>query len=49
VSPTDVDARWCLDQYFRELAALAAGSAGPLDPGQVLDVMARYATDPYKG
>lgn len=35
--------------YFRELAALAAGSTGPLDPAQVLEVMSRYATDPYQG
>jgi len=35
--------------YFRDLAELAAGATGPLDPTQVLKVMARYATDPYKG
>jgi quercetin dioxygenase-like cupin family protein len=35
--------------YFRELAALAAGAPGPLDPAQVLEIMARYATDPYRG
>lgn len=35
--------------YFRELAELAAGQTGPLDSARVLEVMARYATDPYRG
>ncbi len=35
--------------YFRELAGLRPGSDGVLDPAQVLAVMQRYATDPYRG
>lgn len=35
--------------YFRELAELAGGAIGPLDPTKMLEVMARYATDPYRG
>ena len=35
--------------YFRELASLAASATGPLDPAQVLEVMSRYATEPYRG
>ena len=32
--------------YFRALAELAAGATSRLDPARVLEVMARYATDP---
>lgn len=34
--------------YFRELSQLAAKSEGPLDPGQILAIMGRYATEPYR-
>jgi quercetin dioxygenase-like cupin family protein len=34
--------------YFRELAQLSPGPDGRLDPAQVLAVMARYATEPYR-
>jgi mannose-6-phosphate isomerase-like protein (cupin superfamily) len=34
--------------YFRELAHLAPGADGRLDPQQVLAIMSRYATDPYR-
>ena len=34
--------------YFRELSALAAESDGPLDPKDVLAIMSRYATEPYR-
>jgi mannose-6-phosphate isomerase-like protein (cupin superfamily) len=34
--------------YFRELGALRPGPNG-LDPAVVLDVMSRYATEPYRG
>jgi hypothetical protein len=35
--------------YFRELSALAAQRGGPgaVDQNAILEVMARYATDPY--
>ncbi len=40
VSPTDVDARWCLDQYFRELAArfdtgFDPGKSNPAHDGEM--------------
>lgn len=34
--------------YFRELSQLAAEKPGPLDPGHVLRIMSRYATEPYR-
>ncbi|MCU1628646.1 MAG: hypothetical protein JWP64_3595 [Pseudonocardia sp.] len=34
--------------YFRELGALRPGPDG-LDPAVVLDLMSRYATEPYRG
>ena len=34
--------------YFRELKGLTPGSNGLLDPAEVLDVMSRYATEPYR-
>jgi mannose-6-phosphate isomerase-like protein (cupin superfamily) len=34
--------------YFRELSHLAAKSDGPLDPEEVLAIMSRYATEPYR-
>ena len=33
--------------YFRELQSLRPGPDGMLVPAQVLEVMARYATEPY--
>jgi mannose-6-phosphate isomerase-like protein (cupin superfamily) len=33
--------------YFRELSTLRPGPAG-LDPAEVLQVMSRYATEPYR-
>jgi len=33
--------------YFRELGTLAAGSEGAY-PDAILDVMSRYATEPYR-
>ena len=34
--------------YFRELSKLQPGTDGPLNPADVLALMARYATDPYR-
>jgi mannose-6-phosphate isomerase-like protein (cupin superfamily) len=34
--------------YFRDLADLRPGPDGVLVPAQVLEVMARYATEPYR-
>ena len=34
--------------YFRELSKLQSGTDGRLDPADVLTLMARYATDPYR-
>jgi quercetin dioxygenase-like cupin family protein len=34
--------------YFRELSQLSPGADGRLDPAQILAVMARYATEPYR-
>jgi mannose-6-phosphate isomerase-like protein (cupin superfamily) len=34
--------------YFRELSELAAKTEGPLDPGEILAIMARYSTEPYR-
>ena len=34
--------------YFRELSQLLPGSDGRLDPQEILAIMARYATDPYR-
>ncbi len=34
--------------YFRDLADLRPGPDGVLVPGEVLEVMARYATEPYR-
>jgi mannose-6-phosphate isomerase-like protein (cupin superfamily) len=34
--------------YFRELCRLTPGTDGRLDPAEVLAVMARYATEPYR-
>jgi mannose-6-phosphate isomerase-like protein (cupin superfamily) len=34
--------------YFRDLADLRPGSDGALVPAEVLEVMARYATEPYR-
>jgi quercetin dioxygenase-like cupin family protein len=34
--------------YFRELSQLTPGTDGRLDPAEVLAVMARYATEPYR-
>lgn len=34
--------------YFRELSQLRPGSDGRMDPQQILEIMARYATDPYR-
>jgi len=34
--------------YFRELSKLQPGAGGRLDPADVLALMARYATDPYR-
>ena len=34
--------------YFRDLADLRAGPDGMLVPTEVLEVMARYATEPYR-
>jgi mannose-6-phosphate isomerase-like protein (cupin superfamily) len=34
--------------YFRELAALRPGPDGRPAPGEVLQIMARYATEPYR-
>lgn len=34
--------------YFRELSTLQPGADGRLDPADVLALMARYATDPYR-
>jgi mannose-6-phosphate isomerase-like protein (cupin superfamily) len=34
--------------YFRELRDLRPGSDGTLNPSEVLGVMARYATEPYR-
>jgi uncharacterized cupin superfamily protein len=35
--------------YFRDLTALRPGPSGSLDPQEVLEVMLRYATEPYRG
>lgn len=35
--------------YFRELAAATRDADGPLAPDVVLGIMARYATEPYRG
>ncbi|NHA67683.1 cupin domain-containing protein [Phycicoccus flavus] len=35
--------------YFRDLADLRPGPDGALVPAEVLEVMARYATEPYRG
>jgi quercetin dioxygenase-like cupin family protein len=34
--------------YFRELTRLTPGTDGRLDPAEILAVMARYATEPYR-
>lgn len=34
--------------YFRDLQSLRPGPDGMLVPAEVLDVMARYATEPYR-
>lgn len=34
--------------YFRDLQGLRPGPDGMLDPAEVLEVMARYATEPYR-
>ncbi len=34
--------------YFRELSALQADTDGRLDPNEILALMARYATDPFR-
>jgi quercetin dioxygenase-like cupin family protein len=34
--------------YFRELSQLTPDTEGRLDPAEILAVMARYATDPYR-
>ena len=34
--------------YFRDLAGLRPGPDGVLVPAEVLEVMARYATEPYR-
>ena len=34
--------------YFHELAELAGASDGPPDPKDMLAIMARYATEPYR-
>jgi quercetin dioxygenase-like cupin family protein len=34
--------------YFRELSQLAPDANGRLDPAEILAVMARYATEPYR-
>jgi quercetin dioxygenase-like cupin family protein len=34
--------------YFRELSGLAPGADGRFDPQEILQIMARYATDPYR-
>ena len=35
--------------YFRDLQGLRPGPDGVLDPAEVLEIMARYATEPYRG
>ena len=32
--------------YFRELGA--AARSGPLEPAAILEIMSRYATEPYR-
>jgi mannose-6-phosphate isomerase-like protein (cupin superfamily) len=34
--------------YFRELSALPTDTDGRLDPNEILALMARYATDPFR-
>ena len=34
--------------YFRELAGLTPGTDGRLNPSEVLEIMARYATEPAR-
>jgi hypothetical protein len=34
--------------YFKELAALPPGTDGRLDPADILAVMSRYGTEPYR-
>ena len=34
--------------YFKELATLRPGPDGQLDPAEILALMSRYATDPYR-
>jgi mannose-6-phosphate isomerase-like protein (cupin superfamily) len=34
--------------YFRELSGLAPGADGRMDPHKVLEIMSRYATDPFR-
>jgi mannose-6-phosphate isomerase-like protein (cupin superfamily) len=34
--------------YFRELSGLRPGTDGRIDPEQILAIMSRYATDPYR-
>jgi quercetin dioxygenase-like cupin family protein len=34
--------------YFRELSTLQPGTDGRLDPADVMALMARYATEPYR-
>jgi quercetin dioxygenase-like cupin family protein len=34
--------------YFRDLTSLRPGPGGALDPNEVLEVMRRYATEPYR-
>ena len=35
--------------YFRELQGLSVAAGGHLDPAEMLAVMERYATEPYRG
>jgi quercetin dioxygenase-like cupin family protein len=35
--------------YFRDLQGLRPGPDGALNPAEVLEIMARYATEPYRG
>ena len=34
--------------YFRELSELRPGPDGRMDPAQILQIMSRYATEPYR-
>jgi hypothetical protein len=35
--------------YFRELTGLKPGANGMLDPSEILEIMGRYSTEPYRG